>query len=169
VELAITIRKKTIEIPADWRLRLDWELDSPDSIPLGKAELRLSLTAAPEVTDFNPFGGYLMVSRKVLNSRILIYKLLTLILFYLTITLKLWFSRSHHTLVVLMIVRRLRAIQSKFSGNRVISKKTSLDINIIGGLAPSCLQSPRLRSFQPLKAGDYWFFVGRPPARSTID
>jgi hypothetical protein len=38
----------------------------------------------------------LTVSRKVQNSRILIDKLLKLILFYLTIFLKLGFSRSYH-------------------------------------------------------------------------
>jgi hypothetical protein len=37
-----------------------------------------------------------MFSRKVPNSRILIYKLLKLLLFYLTITFNLDFSRSHH-------------------------------------------------------------------------
>jgi hypothetical protein len=36
-------------------LKLDLEL--PDSIQPGKAELILSVTPAPEVTDFNPFEG----------------------------------------------------------------------------------------------------------------
>jgi hypothetical protein len=46
----------------------------------------------------------MMVSRKVQNSRILIDKLLKLILFYLTIPLKLGFSRSHHRYLTLFLL-----------------------------------------------------------------
>jgi hypothetical protein len=42
----MTIIKKTIEIPADRRLKLDLEL--PDSLPPGKAELSLDITPEPK-------------------------------------------------------------------------------------------------------------------------
>jgi hypothetical protein len=52
----VTIIKKTIEIPADRRLKLDLEL--PDSLPPGKAELSLSITPSSDAIGFNAFEGY---------------------------------------------------------------------------------------------------------------
>ncbi|MDR1608066.1 MAG: hypothetical protein LBT38_06620 [Deltaproteobacteria bacterium] len=48
--------KKTIEIPDDRRLKLDLEL--PDSLPPGKAELSLTVTPLRENSGRDPFEGF---------------------------------------------------------------------------------------------------------------
>jgi hypothetical protein len=52
----MTIIKKTIAIPADRRLRLDLEL--PDSLPPGKAELTLNITPEQVNSGHDPFEGF---------------------------------------------------------------------------------------------------------------
>jgi hypothetical protein len=51
----MTVISKTIEITEDRRLRLDLEL--PDGLPIGKAELRLTINPLRPVPANKPFEG----------------------------------------------------------------------------------------------------------------
>jgi hypothetical protein len=71
------------------------KITDQSDVASAKEASELTDQAGEASTSYFNINSIMVASRKVQDSRILIDKLLKLILFYLTISLKLWFSRSH--------------------------------------------------------------------------